>query len=166
LDENLSFDAHVSHVCHKLSQSNYIINRSKNFLPFTSLRTLYLALIHSHLLYCLPIYSCTSQKNLTKLSLAQKKAIRTVCNAKYRDHTTPLFLQTKILPLKQLITYTQGLLTHSVFHKHSPPSLHNTWTTNYERNPDRALRDAQEIYIPLAINDQTSKLPFFALAKN
>jgi hypothetical protein len=162
LDENLSFDAHVNYVCNKLSQSNYIINRSKNFLPFTSLRTLYFALIHSHLLYCLPIYSCTSQKNLTKLQLAQKKAIRTVCKAKYRDHTTPLFLQTKILPLKQLISYTQGLLTHAIFHKHSPPSLHNTWTTNYERNPDRA----QEIYIPLAINDQTSKLPFFALAKN
>jgi hypothetical protein len=166
LDENLSFDAHVSHVCNKLSQSNYIINRSKNFLPFRSLRTLYFALVHSHLLYCLPIYSCTSQKNLNKLTLAQKKAIRTICNANYRDHTKPLFITTKILPLKQLISYTQGLLTHAVFHKYSPPSLHNSWVTNYERNPDRALRDAQEIYIPLAINDQISKLPFFALARN
>jgi hypothetical protein len=166
LDENLSFDAHIDHVCNKISQSNYIINRSKNFLPYASLRTLYFALIHSHLLYCLPIYSCTSQKNINKLILAQKKAIRSVCNAKYRDHTTPLFKKTKVMPLCQLITYTQSLLTHAVFHKYSPPSLHNTWTTNYDRNPDRALRDAQEIYIPLAINDQIKRLPFFAFAKN
>jgi hypothetical protein len=142
LDENLSFDTHINHVCNKISQSNYIINRSKNFLPYNSLRTLYFTIVHSHLLYCLPIYSCTTQNNLNKLFIAQKKAIHTVCNAKYRDHTTPLFIKTKILPLEQLIIQTRGKLTHSVFHKYSPPALHNTWTTNYERNPDRALRDA------------------------
>jgi hypothetical protein len=166
LDEHLSFDAHCNHVCNKVAQSNYIINRSKHFLPLNSLRTLYFALIHSHLLYCLPIYSCTSHKNLKKLALSQKKAIRIICNAGYRDHTTPLFIKTKILPLTQLITYTQGLLTHSIVHKHSPPTLHNTWQTNYERNPERALRDAQELYVPLATSDQTKKLPYFALANN
>jgi hypothetical protein len=166
LDEHLSFDTHCNHVCNKIAQSNYIINRSKHFLPSSSLRTLYFALIHSHLLYCLPIYSCTAQKNLKKLATAQKKAIRTICNANYREHTAPLFTMTKILPLTQLITYTQGLLTHSVVHKYSPPTLHNTWQTNYERNPERALRDAQELYVPLAISDQTKKLPFFALANN
>jgi hypothetical protein len=75
LDENLSFDAHIGHVCSKMSQSNFIINRSQNFLPYTSLRTLYFALVHSHLLYCLPIYSCTSQKNINKLFLAQKRQL-------------------------------------------------------------------------------------------
>jgi hypothetical protein len=88
LDENLSFDAHIDHVCNKMSQSNYIINRSKNFLPYASLRTLYFALIHSHLLYCLPIYSCTSQKNINKLFLAQKKAIRSVCTVMQNTGTT------------------------------------------------------------------------------
>jgi hypothetical protein len=31
---------------------------------------------------------------------------------------------------------------------------------------DRILRDADELYIPLANSDQTKKLPFFALAAN
>jgi hypothetical protein len=33
LDENLTFNAHCNHVCSKLSQANYIINKVKNFLP-------------------------------------------------------------------------------------------------------------------------------------
>ena len=41
LDEHLSFDYHCDHVCSKVAQSNYIINRSKHFLPSKSLITLY-----------------------------------------------------------------------------------------------------------------------------
>jgi hypothetical protein len=42
LDELLSFDDHISHLCSKVAQSNFIINRAKNFLPQTALCTLYL----------------------------------------------------------------------------------------------------------------------------
>jgi hypothetical protein len=73
LDEHLSFDFHVNSVCNKIAKSNYIISKAKNLLPLSSLKTLYYALVHQHLLYCLPIYACTSQKNLTRLQKAQKK---------------------------------------------------------------------------------------------
>jgi hypothetical protein len=134
LDEHLSFDAHCNHICNKISTSNYIINRSKNFIPTKTLRTLYFSLVHSHLLYCLPIYSCTSQKNLTKLFKAQKKSIRIISNAKYNDSTSNLFTNLKILPLNYLIIQVQGLLMHSIIHKYSPSTLHNTWITNRDRN--------------------------------
>jgi hypothetical protein len=66
------FNQHINHVCNKLAQSNYIINRVKNVLPKNVLRTLYLSLFHSHLLYCLPLYACTSTKNLNRLKLSYK----------------------------------------------------------------------------------------------
>jgi hypothetical protein len=72
LDEHLSFDHHITTVCNKISKSNFIISKVKNVLPLSSLKTLYYALVHPHLLYCLPIYACTSQKNLNRLSKAQK----------------------------------------------------------------------------------------------
>ena len=62
LDEHLSFDSHCDHVCAKVSQANYLLNRTKNFLPIKHLKTLYYALVHPYLLYCLPIYGCTSKK--------------------------------------------------------------------------------------------------------
>ena len=157
LDEHLSFDYHCDHVCSKIAQSNYIINRSKHFLPSKSLVTLYYALVQSHLLYCLPLYSCTSAKNIAKLERMQKKTIRNITNSAYTAHTAPLFTKLKIMPLKHLINYSQSLLVHSIYHKYSPPSLHNTWVTNSSRNDIRELRNADDLYIPLARTDHVKK---------
>jgi len=72
LDENLTFNDHVSCLCSKLSRSIYCLNKVKNFLPPQALKTLYFSLIHSHLLYCLTIYSCTSKSNLEKIAKMQR----------------------------------------------------------------------------------------------
>jgi hypothetical protein len=164
LDENLNFDQHCNHVCTKLSQANYILNRVKNILPRNVLRTLYFSLFHPHLLYCLPIYACTSNKNLSRIRIMQKKIVRSVCNANYNDHTEPLFELLKILPFDKLIFQSQCTLTHSIVHKYSPPALHDTWLFNYQRNLGRELRNEQDIYLPLATSERVKKLPFFALA--
>ena len=165
LDEHLSFDYHCDHVYSKISQLNFIINRAKHFLPQKSLKTLYYALVHPHLLYCLPLYSCTSAKNISKLEIIQKKPIRTITNSKYTAHTSPLFNSLKIMPLKHLITYTQSLLVHSIYHKYSPPSLHNSWLTNSMRNDIRELCNADDLYIPYARTDHVKKMPYFALPR-
>ena len=62
LYEYLSFDTHCNLICNKLAKSNFILSRVKNILPLKSLKTLYFTIIHPHLLYSLPIYSCTTQK--------------------------------------------------------------------------------------------------------
>ena len=134
-------------------------------MPKKSLKTLYYALVHPHLLYCLPLYSCISAKNITKLELIQKKTIRTITNSNYTAHTTPLFNELKIMPFKHLITYTQSLLVHSIYHKYSPPSLHNTWITNSLRNDTRELRNADDLYIPYARTEHVKKMSFFSLPR-
>ena len=73
LDENLNFNTNTSTLCSKISKSIFIINRAKNLLNANALKTLYFSLIHSHLLYCPLIYSCTSQKNISKIFKLQKK---------------------------------------------------------------------------------------------
>jgi hypothetical protein len=123
LDEHLSFDYHVTTVCNKIAKANVIINKAKNLLPLNSLKTLYL--VHPHLLYCLPVYACTSQSNLTRLSKAQKKSIRLITRSKYNEHTAPLFQNLKIMPFETLVSYSQCLIMHSIIHKYCPPALHN-----------------------------------------
>jgi hypothetical protein len=166
LDEHLSFNQHCSNVCSKLSQANFIINRVKNLLPKKVLTTLYYALFHPHILYCLPVFSGTTSKNLKKIATLQKKAVRAICTAKYNAHTATLFQQQNILPLDKLIIYTQSMLTHSIVHKYGPPALHNQWLSNAERNPDLDLRNANDLYLPVAKTEQVKKLTYFALAKN
>ena len=59
-DEYLSFDKHCSYICAKLSRSIFCIKRASNKLSLKSLRSLYYALVHPHLLYCNTILNCTS----------------------------------------------------------------------------------------------------------
>ena len=164
-DEHLSFDQHVQTVCSKISQSNFIISRAKNFLDKKSLKMLYSSMVHPHLIYCLPIYGCTSQKNIAKLSKIQKKVIRTISKSPYNAHTHELFQSLEILPIEQLIKYTQSLLIHAIYHKHCPPSLQNTWTLNNQRNDNHNLRNSSELYVPLARTEHVKKLTLFALPK-
>jgi hypothetical protein len=94
----------------------------------------------------------------------QKKTTRTICNAKFNDHTELLFNDLNILPINKLILSSQCTLVHSIVHKYSPRALHGTWTLNHERNIERELRNGQDIYITLATSEQAKKLPFFVLA--
>ena len=165
LDEFLSFDTHCTLICNKLAKSNFIISRVKNILPPQSLKTLYFALVHPHLLYCLPIYSCTTKKNLTKIYKMQKKAIRLITKSKSNTPPFPLFSKLKILPLELLITLNSGQLIHSIYYKHAPKALHNLWLTNEQRETQHELRDAHQLYIPFARTEHVKRLPFFSLPK-
>jgi hypothetical protein len=106
-DEYLSFDAHFTTVCNKISKSLYCLNRVKNFVTPAAMKMLYFAMVHSHIVYCLNVYSCANLNTLNPLKLKQKEAIRIVCNGGYRDHTGPLFKRLGILPLDDLITITK-----------------------------------------------------------
>jgi hypothetical protein len=76
---------------------------SGSFFLEKTRKTLYFAMIHSHIVYCMSIYSCANSTSLNKLRIKQKEAIRVICNAGYREHTAPLFNRLKILPVDQLI---------------------------------------------------------------
>jgi hypothetical protein len=72
-DESLSFSRHVEVMVSKLSRAIYMLNRVKNILPVSALKSIYFALFHSHLLYYPTVISCTSNTNLDKIVKMQKK---------------------------------------------------------------------------------------------
>jgi hypothetical protein len=43
--------------------------------------------------------------------------------------------------------------------------LENQWITNFDRNPNVELRNAQDLYIPTVSTDQVKRLPLIAFAK-
>jgi hypothetical protein len=74
------------------------------------------------------------------------------------------FLEIFLNPVYTYILQTPGILARSIIHKYSPSTLHNTWVFNYERNPDRELRNANDIYVPLANSIPVKKMPYFAIS--
>ncbi len=96
-----------------------------------SLKMLYDAMIHSHIVYCINVnvYGCANQTSLQKFKVKQKEAIRTISNVGYREHTNPLFKQLKILPIDKLIKFSNLKFMHNYAHGCLPLSFAEMWIT-------------------------------------
>jgi hypothetical protein len=164
-DEYLSFDSHVDNLCSKIAKSLFCMNRIKNFVTTPALKMLYYAMVHSHIAYCLNVYSCANSTTMNKLKIMQKKAIRIVCNANYLDHTGPLFKQQKILPLEELIKLSALKFMHKYTHGKLPLSFNEMWITNRQRNPNIELRNADNYYVPPHHYATTKRFPFFSFPR-
>jgi hypothetical protein len=165
IDEYLSFNAHISHVSAKISKSLFCINKIKNFVNKATLKLLYYAMVHSHLSYCLNVFSCATTTNLQRLRIKQKEAVRIISNAGYRDHTRPLFLSQKILPFDEMIKFANLKFMHSFIHHKLPFSFNETWIFNRDRNHNRQLRNANYLYIPAHHYATLQRFPLFTFPR-
>jgi len=164
-DEFLSFDDHIDSLCTKISKSLFCLNRIKNFVTNPALKSLYYAMVHSHISYCINIYGCATPTALNKLVIKQKEAIRIVCRSGYRDHTNPLFKQSGILPLNDLIQYSALKFMHKFKHNKLPFSFNETWITNRARNIEIALRNTENLYVPAHKLATLKRFPLFSFPK-
>jgi hypothetical protein len=166
LDEHLTLDSHVNHICSKLTRSLYCIKQAKHTIPLTGLRSLYYALIHSHLTYCTLILNSITAANRNRIEKVQKKAIRIATGSAYNEHTKPLFLQHAILPFDKLILQSQLTFIHSIEYKYAPSSFNMVWLKNSEREPLINLRNADDYYLPMPRTEAFKKSTVYALPSN
>jgi hypothetical protein len=168
LDPKLNFKYHVSKMCKKIASSLYVINMAKNLLSFKALKSLYFALVHSHLIYGIHVWSAAPTYVLNPLEKLQKKAIRIVNSVPYNSHTEPLFKQCEIFPLSLLIKYFKLLFMYDFTNDLLPLSFKNIWVTNAERrnveqardrNVIRTLRDDNLLYIPFVRLEHYLRFP-------
>jgi hypothetical protein len=163
LDEQLSFDFHIDFICKKLSKSLYCINLAKTNVNYYGMRSLYFALIHSHLSYCSILLNCATKNNINRLFKIQKKAIRIITKSPYNAHTNDLFYHTGILPFEKIIKQSQLLFMHAIFNTYAPPSFDNTWITHAHAQPDLNLCNANEFILPNPRTEHFKKSPLYAL---
>jgi len=121
LDENLTWNTHVDYISKKISQSLFAIHRVKDILPQIALKSLYYALIHSHLTYAVTLWGNSNQ--VYKLITKQKRAIRAISNAPYLSHTEPLFKQNRILQLHDLYNLQTTIFMYELHHNLLPSSF-------------------------------------------
>jgi hypothetical protein len=140
------------------------MNRIKNFVNPASMKMLYFAMVHSHLVYCINIYGCANKTTLNKLFLKEKEAICIMSNVGYRDHTSPLFLNHKILQLEKLIKMSNLKFMHCFVQNRLPFSFNEMRITNRNRNPVLQLRNADDfLYLPIDL--RPLKFPYFTFPK-
>jgi hypothetical protein len=87
LDPKPNFKYHVTKMCSKIESSVYAINMAKKILSPSALKSLYFAIVHSHLIYGIHIWSSAPTYVINPLVKLQKKAMRIISGAPYNGHT-------------------------------------------------------------------------------
>ena len=123
IDQNLSWQAHMSHIKSKISKSLYIMNRVKHQLNKRHLKTIYYSMIDPYLRYGLILWGNTSMTSIKSLGILQKKAIRIVHKQSYNAHTAPLFKEANILDIHKMYELTLLKYTHRCLHDTLPFGL-------------------------------------------
>ena len=132
IDAKINWCKHIQNCRNKMSSGLYALKSVKHLLPMNQLKSLYYTLIHPYLTYCTVIWGGAIQKYLRNIQNMQNKAIRTICNAKYNDHVTPLYTHLKITPLETLYKIHLGKLMYQHKHNLLPKPLMLLYTPNTE----------------------------------
>ena len=107
IDNNLSWDAHIHNLSTKLGRANGILSKLRHFIPKNTLKSVYYAVFHSHILYGSLVWPLTTTKNINTINGLLKKCIRIINFAPFNSHTNILFNENKLLKLNDVIRNEQ-----------------------------------------------------------
>ena len=148
IDENLKWKSHIKTVESTISRNIGLIRRAKHMLDSRCLLLLYNALILPFLNYCLQIWGSSYPSNLANLVIAQKKIMRIIDNAGYRDHTSPIYKKYKVLKLTDLISICHINIMHNYLTNTLPSSIASHFSLCPQS--DRVSRSPQHFNVPFA----------------
>ena len=106
-----------------MSKSLAVLYKVKDFVNQSSLYTLYCSFILPYINYCVEVWGNTYKTNTDPIFILQKKAIRIVNNADYRDPTNPLFTKLNTLKFKDLVDFKTIQLMYKIKNGQLPNSI-------------------------------------------
>lgn len=149
IDEQLKWKTHVNNLCKILSRNTGVIRRLKSTLPKSILLILYSTLILPYINYGVLAWGKSLITQLDKIFLAQKRVIRTICNADFRAHTNPLFYHHRILKVEDIYYMQLGSLMYDLNSGVLPLALAKIFKRNNQIH-NYATRGASAFHLPHA----------------
>jgi hypothetical protein len=105
IDSRWAFDVHIDNIIKKLRQCMPKLYFLKKLLSENNKKIIYESWIKAHLLYALEVYGGAKAKELNRLQKIQNRIIKILFGKRNRFSTQQIFLQQKILKIKQLYEY-------------------------------------------------------------
>lgn len=112
VDRYLRFEEHINGLCRKLSSGCYAVRMARLSLGQITARSVYFAVVESHLRYGLPFWGLSSKFLLNPVFLLQKRALRYIANVPLRQSCKPLFVTLRILTFSSLFVLETATLIH------------------------------------------------------
>ena len=119
--DNDHISSHIDHIASKISKIVGILARIRHHVPFNILLQIYRSLIFPYTLYGIPVWGQAAQRDLEKILILQKRALRLIFFSNNRTHAIPLFITSNILPVNMLYFETVSAIMHDVSTTGSTP---------------------------------------------
>ena len=123
IDDKLSWKSHIQYVCKKISKTCGAFAKLRHCLDITTLKTVYYALVFSHLNYCNIIWGDASEQIIQPLNTLVNRIIRIMVFAPFQSsNPQQIYEELEILNLSQIhklekakfmFRYKNNLLPHN-----------------------------------------------------
>ena len=155
IDKYLSWNFQILQLNKKLSRANGILSKLRYSAPFETCLQVYYAIFYSYLSYGCNIWGLTSEQNLKKVEVLQRKCIRIMTFSDFRSPTNHLFLKHKILKVRDVIKLHQLKLVFDFFNNNLPTDLKTLFKLSSDIHNHRLRR---WLYIPTISTSSFGKL--------
>ena len=98
-------------------------------------------------MYCICVWGNAPRSHLDPLLKLQKRAVRIIYGAKYREHTSPLFQNLKIMNLYNIYIYNILLIMFKHHHGKLPTIFDSFFTRNNEVH-SYDTRQSNNLHVP------------------
>lgn len=161
--KNMSWDHHINSVLSRLAKSVGILAKVRSFFPLSVKLLLYNALFVSHVNYCFLVWGNTTNSNIQKMYLLQKKAVRHIANVDYLAHTRELFTRLKIVPVPNSYKFCLAMR-----YKKSVANSEESFLQMLSLKPNAVtytFRKQQFWYLPFCRTEHGRKMMRYALPR-
>ena len=110
IDEHLLYKDHINFLKQKVNRANGTLAKLRHHLPSDILKTVYYCLWNTHLRYACQVWGQSNIDKLVMVQRAQSKALRIINFKEERHPSAPLYTETKILNLTNIITLNNCML--------------------------------------------------------
>ena len=132
IDKYLSFNFHIKKLSMKLSRANGILSKLRYNVPIQTCLQVYYAIFYSHLIYGCNIWGLTTEQNLNMIEILQKKSVRIMTFSDFNSHTNNLFIDLKLLKVRDIIKSQQLKLVYEFYNNLLPTDLQSLFDYDNE----------------------------------
>jgi len=164
-DNNLNFNAHVSMITSKMSRNVGIVCKISHFLPRNVLVSLYYAVVHPYLTYCIEAWFGAPQYLREKLFVLQKRCVRLVGGVGYMDDVENIFKNLGILKLQDIYYRSVGLYMYKCINANNFDDDLLAYVDSHTDQHVYATRNSSQITLPYFSKTKSQSSIYFVGSK-
>ena len=140
LNEKICWNNHIEEKLRKAKKGIFALLQVKNILPIAARKSIYHALVHTHLSTgSILWYPMLSKEKRQEVEIVQKQAIRALCGAPYRSHSEPLLKKTHVLKISDVFKKESVIFVKRILDGGGPSSFNSLMEVNSHRYSTRTV---------------------------